>query len=734
MKKCIIILLILIPGLSLAQSNIREIVFTHLSSTELLVGETLHFKSYLQSEQTGKLSELSRILYVEILNASGSPVYQTKLEINSGQCAGSFFVPTDLETGNYQFVAYTRWMKNFDEFFHESLTIINPYISQKFQQATVLEMNVQIAVEGERLLSNAKNKIVIRVTDQFQRGISRKGKIVSNKERESIEVATDEFGFSSFYITPDFDESYQLILEKDHGFEFIDLPKPCKDCIQLRVIQTADLWVIKSTSINPEDFTQGQVEVFKNQESVFSSPIVLNSALSIHKNDLPNGLLRVVYIDDEGKGQERLIWNEGAQPDENQSFGIYKTKSTVEEKFSALPASNLSISVEQVDTRREALGIFWYGEVGSKIDQILPHSFYQNVTENQLDNLLLTSNYTGGLENPEEVKYLPEYRSGIVQGQVTNRENETIIDVPVGLAFSGINRQMSVTTTDSSGRFVLTYDLEVSDGEPVIDILSEVPNVEISIEPEYYVSYPEFTNIPVVFDSAKVAAIVKRSINNQIMNAYYVEEKEGSTKAYRPQFDQVKSYKLDDFTRFNTMRDTFIELIVEVGVSKNEEKYEFKMRSKELVNGFYEEYPTLLLLDGAFVSSEDLMNLSPYLVDRIDVINHKYYFGKSIFDGILSVHTVAKDKGGIASKGMNIDLVPVQMNDKSPIVQVTQEVNSRIPAYQDLLYWDPAVYHTGGSLQLDFSTSDVKGMFEIRVEGISVDGNALSHRAYFTVE
>ncbi|WP_420582953.1 hypothetical protein [Reichenbachiella sp.] len=734
MKKLTFILWLMIPNMLFAQNNIRESVFTHLSSSELLVGETLQFKSYVYSEQTGKLSGLSRILYIEILNDLGSPVYQTKLAINEGQCSGSIFVPTDLETGNYQFVAYTRWMKNFDQFFHESFAIINPYIHQKFLTLPDQEVNVQITVEGGKLLPNAKNKVVLRVTDQFQRGFGAKGKIVSNKEQEPKQVVTNDFGFFSFYITPESDETYQLILEKDQGFEFFDLPKPCEDCTQFRVIQTADFFVVKSKTSDPEELTQVQVDIFKNQKSVFSSPVVLNTALSIHKSNLPKGLLRVIFSGNGDDVRERLIWNGDMIANPIEFLGHYESSAQVDVQFPDLPAGHFSISVEQTDSKREALNVLWYSALRNKIDQNLPSAFFQLATVESLDNMLLTSSYTGGSENPEEVKYLPEFRSGIVQGKVTNDQGKPGINLPIGLAFSGVHRQLRASITDSLGRFVLTYDPEVSAGEPVIDVLAEGTNSQIVIEPEFYSSYPSFTHFPVVFDSAKIAAIVKRSIHNQIMNAYFTPNQEDKNNTYISQFGDVKSYKLDDYTRFATMRDTFIELIVEVGVSKNEGNFDFNMRSQDLVNGFYEEYPTLLLLDGAFVSSKELMNLSPYVVERIDVINHKYYFGKSIFNGILSVHTVANDRGELEPKGVKADLLPVEIEKSPQVIQVSQVKEQKVPAFQDLLYWNPQVGHDGGPLKLEFMTSEVKGKFEIKVEGISNDGKAISQQAYFTVD
>lgn len=734
MKNLITLLLFFYSIHTFGQYNIRESVYSHLSSSELIVGETLHFKNYVLSEHTGRLSSLSRILYVELLNAAGDPVYQSKLLLDNGQGGGNYFIPADLETGNYHFVTYTRWMKNFESFSQQCITIINPYQNQNFTAAPEVELKVKIAVEGGDFVAGVKNKVVLRVTDQFGVVIQTQGKIVAKKSGETSDFTTDSFGFASLILTPDVGETYQLILENGQNFEFFDLPVSCDDCNAFRVIATEDLFVVRLSSSETESFTQGQLEVLMNQQPEFSSPVVSNSSLSIPKRNLPEGLLMFVYTENGDSPRERLIWN-GSLPKQGVlSLGTYSPLSEVDLSFEILDSAILSVSVEQVDDKSKEQGVAWNSKLSDLIDLELPFEFYQKTDAMQLDDVLIAAESLAAKENPSLVRYLPEYRSGIVEGVVHDKSGGLLTDIPVGLAFAGVQPQMSVTKTDSLGRFVLTFNPEFMQGQPIVESLEPIEGASILVGSEYYSNYPRFVNTPVVFDSAKVATIVRRSINNQINNAYYVTKNEEPLKERVPQFYGGHSYSLDDYTRFTTMRDTFIEVIGEVGVSKNENKYKFRMRSQDMTNKFFKEYSTLLLLDGAFVEPDDLMNLSPYLVERIDILNQRYYFGSVVIDGVISVHTFANDRGEIKPKGTAVDLINVQNATNGRVFQIDPKQNPRIPYYQDLIYWNPDVNHTGGSLSVKFSTSEVKGLFEVRLEGISKEGRPISRRAYFEVK
>ncbi|MEO9967437.1 MAG: hypothetical protein ABJF11_16685 [Reichenbachiella sp.] len=736
MKKILVIILFLWNAEALmSQSNRYEAVYSHLSAIDLIAGETLYFNNYVYSDQTGKRSDLSRLIYIELLDQNGEPVYQSKMEVVNGRSSGHFYLSTNIETGNYHFVAYTRWMQNFDDYYHQPITIINPYLSQTFDTDTTQSLQVEMKVEGQKFLAGVKNKMVIRVTDTQENGMALTGRIVSKTSDFSVNVKTDTYGFFSCEITPDAAENYQLILENNQSFEFFDLPSVVSSGIQLRLFSTSDLYIVKLIAPEGTKYSQGQLAIYHQSEQVSTMPVAINTSISLEKKRLPSGLLRMVFTDSDQNLQERLIWNGPFQTmDQPLELGAYEVLNEVNASLKIPEPAALSISVEQVEQRGQSKGLEVERLIENKLAIDLPVSYYQQINTDQLDQLLIFSSWMATREYDSLVVWLPEYRSALLHGAVKDKNGLGVADQPVGLTFSGERPQLATASTDMNGSFVLAYDLNYSQDDPRIALLSGADSLVISVDPEFYQSYDAFKNPPIRMDSAKVAAVIKRSIQNQIENAYYEPAQQITTTLPYPQFDHVKSYRLAEFTRFQTIRDTFIELIAEVGISKNENKYKFRLRSKDLSNGMFAEQSTLLLLDGTLASPEDIINMSPYLVDRIDVVNRRYYFGKIIFDGVISIHTLSSDRAGVTVLGSQIPLTKIQPSEPRPILSNPSQGDARIPNYRDLLFWDPSVDHEGGDLQLSFLTSEVKGLFEIRVEGISPEGKPITRRAYFEVK
>src|SRR5690606_22850182 len=47
--------------------------------------------------------------------------------LDNGRGNSRFFVPSSIPSGQYRLLAYTRWMKNFDDYYHAPVLIVNPY-------------------------------------------------------------------------------------------------------------------------------------------------------------------------------------------------------------------------------------------------------------------------------------------------------------------------------------------------------------------------------------------------------------------------------------------------------------------------------------------------------------------------------------------------------------------------------------------------------------------------------
>ncbi len=143
MKKRLSVLLVLLMTIDLIMAQVtltgdqvklysdipQESIFVHFNTSLLLTGEYLYYKIYCLNNEEGRLSDLSKIAYVELVGKDGKPIFKHKILLDDGQGQGDFFIPTAVPSGNYKLLAFTNWMRNKknEQFFQSDITIVNPY-------------------------------------------------------------------------------------------------------------------------------------------------------------------------------------------------------------------------------------------------------------------------------------------------------------------------------------------------------------------------------------------------------------------------------------------------------------------------------------------------------------------------------------------------------------------------------------------------------------------------------
>ena len=91
----------------------QEKVYMHFDNTGYFEGETIWFKAYVTRADNGRPTDLSKVLYVELLNPSGDLIKTQKYYIDEqGQTHGDIKVDSLFGTGFYEVRAYTRYMTN----------------------------------------------------------------------------------------------------------------------------------------------------------------------------------------------------------------------------------------------------------------------------------------------------------------------------------------------------------------------------------------------------------------------------------------------------------------------------------------------------------------------------------------------------------------------------------------------------------------------------------------------
>ncbi|MEM0930953.1 MAG: hypothetical protein AAGJ12_00715 [Bacteroidota bacterium] len=124
------------------QNTAQESIFVHYNSSLYMVGEYMYFKVYCLDAKTKRLSRISKVAYLTLINKGGERVFQQKIRLQDGFGQGDFFLPVDTPSGSYKLVAYTKWMGNWgqESFFQDDVIILNPYSNQQkdfIEQGTV---------------------------------------------------------------------------------------------------------------------------------------------------------------------------------------------------------------------------------------------------------------------------------------------------------------------------------------------------------------------------------------------------------------------------------------------------------------------------------------------------------------------------------------------------------------------------------------------------------------------
>lgn len=188
-------------------SRPQEKIYLHLDKPYYAAGDDIWFKAYLLDASTHAPSELSQLVYVELINPADTVLQRLILKKDKGNFNGSFALSDSLPEGNYKIRAYTNWMRNFSPgdsgfFFTRDLPIGNNRLS-----------NVKMNVEYEADYSKSPAELIARFTFSDENGNAIQDKdieyehILMGHAGEKKTATTDEQGRINVRIAP---ASYKL--------------------------------------------------------------------------------------------------------------------------------------------------------------------------------------------------------------------------------------------------------------------------------------------------------------------------------------------------------------------------------------------------------------------------------------------------------------------------------------------------------------------------------------------
>ena len=197
------------------------------------------------------------------------------------------------------------------------------------------------------------------------------------------------------------------------------------------------------------------------------------------------------------------------------------------------------------------------------------------------------------------------------------------------------------------------------------------------------------------------------------------------------------SYILDDYTRFSTMREIFIEYLFDITTRRNRDKgIELVVSCNDEVrkNSYVPSGESLIMIDGVPVFDHNLIyEYDPALVKRIDVYPYVYFIGGRSYDGMADFVTF---KGNMPSFNFGPEVKITDFQGAGVPVAITgKNFPAEYPNIRETIYWNPLLTLEGGeSTPMEVVLPAYSGDFKIVVEGIDCEGNPIYRTAYFETE
>jgi hypothetical protein len=184
--------------------------------------------------------------------------------------------------------------------------------------------------------------------------------------------------------------------------------------------------------------------------------------------------------------------------------------------------------------------------------------------------------------------------------------------------------------------------------------------------------------------------------------------------------------QMSNYIELTSVKEILKELVPSITTFKNNDKINFRL------NNQYQFQPPqndlLVLIDGVPVYNlEKVLSINSSEIEKVDVLNDRYFITGNVFDGIL--HFVTK-RGNLDVIEMDKSVFRQEyefMQHKnefySPDYSLDSLKNNHLPDFRNTLYWNPDL-HTdiSGKATVEFYSSDESAEYIINVEGITGDG------------
>lgn len=329
----------------------REKVYIHLDNSAYFEGDTIWYKAYVVRASSLKSTNLSRVLYVELLGDDGQQLVQQTLMLDSlGTANGAISLALPIHAGYHEVRAYTREMVNWgtEACFSRVIPVFAGSNPQKKMQKTLSKDITQLSIpqptdenagslgsprpyrlkknadrmidffpEGGIRVEGAAQRIAFKLTDGRGLPVDDTLQIYRQDGTLYATALSEHDGMGDFMLPADFGSGGYVMLQSESLSHKVKnrqnaLPE-CKGLYTLYAAEEPDGLAVQISKggTAPEGKLLG-LAVFNRENVCYFDTITVNSApeeLFVPRKGLRGGVNRLELFDTDGISlATRLFW------------------------------------------------------------------------------------------------------------------------------------------------------------------------------------------------------------------------------------------------------------------------------------------------------------------------------------------------------------------------------------------------------------------------------------------
>lgn len=503
----------------------QEKVYLHTDNTSYMQGDTIWYKAYVVLADNNMPTNVSKPLYVEVLDQLGNIVEKQIVEINNGCAVGQIPLNNTVFSGYFELRAYTKWMMSSPcpQYFSRVLPIYRriPGDTENRRELAHYDMRdsksvrekngeegltVHFYPEGGRLVKGLPTKVAFEVSAADSGTINTTGVLHDGPDSSPIRSLMD--GIGTFVYTPG-DTPATVTVDYKGSQKRFELPRADDSGVSLSLVNMDSLITVSVAANGSYRDSSLALFVYSHSIPLLYKTVSLRNGQMIFQiptRPIQPGVNRVALLNTRGEVMaDRLFF---VYPSDEPTLSATKAKagdSAIVLPFhkiryqinvkhangTPVKGSSLSVSVRQAlnaDYERYADNVASDLLLSSELKGYIPRpAFYlkdrKSSTRALLDNLLLVRGWRRydiqreSIDTTYMPRILPEHSLtlyGKVKSTFSRSQNNIVVTV---LAQQDSTFAAGSTKTDGDGSFSLPLNDIDGDMEAHIQTRKEGKNI-----------------------------------------------------------------------------------------------------------------------------------------------------------------------------------------------------------------------------------------------------------------